>query len=97
MPAIVQLGFKLNQTAMSLSKVLENWSDYDDRKKKGEDSRYFACSEAWEVQYLIDRIRKVYPNLGTETIRRAIEQCCASVSAPRPRKDFVECVLKRLV
>jgi len=81
---------------MSLIKVLEDWSDYDNRKKKKEDAKDFSCSESWEVDYLINKIRKVFPQLTRTVIREAIQHCCVAVATPRPRKIFVECVLKRL-
>jgi len=81
---------------MSLIKVLENWSDYDNRKKKKEDARYFSCSENWEVEYLINKIRRVFPQLTTIVIKEAIQHCCVAVTAPRQRQVFVECVLRRL-
>ena len=39
---------------MSVEKILnEDWSEYDDRKKKGQDSHFFSCEEDWEVEYLV--------------------------------------------
>ncbi|HEY9048259.1 MAG TPA: hypothetical protein VIN08_20270 [Ohtaekwangia sp.] len=81
---------------MSLTKVLENWSDYDNKKKKGEDANFFSCTESWEVDYLVNKIKKVFPSQTTDAIVRAIQACCSSISAPRPRRVFVECVLRRL-
>ncbi len=81
---------------MALKRVLENWDDYDNRKKVGEDRRYFSCTEDWERRYLIDKVLDVYPNIGRERIIAAIESCCKAVPAPRVRAVFVECVLRRL-
>lgn len=81
---------------MSLKLVLEDWSDYDDRKKRIQDAHFFACTEKWEADYLTARIRKVYPFLNALAIADAITQCCRSVKAPHARHPFVECVLKRL-
>lgn len=74
----------------------EDWSDYDNKKKKQEDRLNFSCEEPWEVDYLIGKIKKVYP-LKTETaIRAAISSCCNAVAAPRPRDKFVRCVMNKL-
>ena len=79
------------------NQVLENWSDYDNRKIRDKrDGNYFACEEQWERDYLIGKIQKVYPQYSRVTIENAINQCCKTVPAPRPRKTFVECVMKRL-
>ncbi len=78
-------------------KVLdENWSDYDDKKKKTRDASFFSCEESWEREYLIRKIRKVYPQYSEAAITAAISACCMQVRAPRPRKAFVECVMERL-
>jgi hypothetical protein len=82
---------------MSLATIMENWSEYDNKKKKSEDSRFFACTESWEVEYLISRITKVYPYKSKESIKAVIEACCKQINAPRPREKFVQCVLTRLV
>lgn len=74
----------------------QDWEDYDNRKKKKEDRLFFSCDEKWEVDYLRDKIYKKYPEFSKADIEIAIGKCCNSVPAPRPRKDFVECVMSRL-
>jgi hypothetical protein len=81
---------------MSLNNISEDWSDYDDKKKKSKDAQYFSCSEEWEVNYLVNKIKNVYPKLTRETIKDAIQDCCKSVKTPRPRKEFINCVLSKL-
>jgi hypothetical protein len=82
---------------MSLQRVLENWSDYDNRMiRDGRDGRFFSCNEEWEVAYLREKISREYPTLTTAKILEAIRSCCEVVPAPRPRRNFVECVLRRL-
>ena len=80
------------------SKIIleEDWEDYDDRKKKKDDRLFFSCQESWEIDYLVDKIHKNFPKVTKEQIGNAIKQCCNTVAAPRPRKTFVECVMKRL-
>jgi hypothetical protein len=74
----------------------ESWSDYDIKKKKWEDRFFFSCEEIWEVNYLVEKLRKHFPFKTDTAIRTAITACCSEVSAPRPRDKFVECVTKRL-
>jgi hypothetical protein len=74
----------------------EDWSDYDNKKKKKEDALFFSCEESWEREYLIQKTRKVYPQYSEAVITKAIDACCLEVRAPRPRKTFVECVMRRL-
>lgn len=84
---------------MSTHTVLnnENWSDYDNRKQRnGSDQGLFACTESWEVDYLVNKIRNQHPNTAPDHIRSAIAFCCKEVPGPRPRPAFVECVMRRL-
>lgn len=81
---------------MNLNTVLENWSDYDNRKMKVGDERFFACTESWEVDYLDAKIKVIFPFLGILAIKEAIQHCCESTQTPRPRGAFVRCVLERL-
>ena len=79
------------------TKVLnEDWSEYDNKKKKYEDRFFFSCEESWEVDYLVKTIRKAHPQFSEQLIRSAISHCCQTVSAPRPRDKFVTCVMNRL-
>lgn len=82
---------------MSVHKVLnEEWSEYDDPKKKHTDANFFACTEDWEVRYLVDKIKKHNPEFSHDQIRAAIADCCKTLKPPHPRKAFVECVMSRL-
>ena len=83
---------------MSAQRILnENWSDYDNKKiRDNRDSKYFACDEKWEIDYLIRYIKKHYPYHNDAQILNAIASCCKTVPAPRPRIDFVECVVSKL-
>jgi hypothetical protein len=74
----------------------EDWSDYDNKKKKKEDRLYFSCEESWEVEYLVEKLQPHYPKKSETDIRNAIKSCCTTVSSPRPREKFVDCVTSKL-
>ena len=74
----------------------DDWSDYDNKKKKGADRLFFSCEESWEVDYLVAKIRKIYPLKSESAIRAAITSCCKEIPAPRPRDKFVRCVMGKL-
>jgi hypothetical protein len=80
------------------TKVLaEDWSDYDKKKITGRaDSKDFACTEQWEMDFLVSKIRKAYPQYSEQKIKDAIASCCKTLSAPHPRRQFVECVMSKL-
>lgn len=46
---------------MPQSILNEDWSEYDNKKKKHVDARYFSCEESWEREYLTRKIRRLYP------------------------------------
>ncbi len=82
---------------MSTLILNEDWKDYDDRKTKdSRDPKKFSCTEIWEVQFLIKKIKKVYPYLTEGSIRSAIISCCLKFGAPHPREDFINSVTKTL-
>jgi hypothetical protein len=81
---------------MNTNEILTDWEDYDNKKKKGQDANFFSCTEEWEVEYLIKKIKAYNPHLERNNILGAIQLCCRTVSAPHPRKAFVNCVLLRL-
>ena len=74
----------------------ESWSDYDNKKKRWEDRFFFSCEEPWEVDYLVAKIRRMYPAKSGSAIRDAIFSSCKTVLAPRPREKFVRCVMSKL-
>jgi hypothetical protein len=75
--------------------IFEDWEDYENLKKKGEDINLFSCNEKWEVRYLREKIKKHFPNLPAKDIKDAIEYCCQTASPPYPRKLFVKYVMGR--
>lgn len=75
----------------------ENWEDYNNRKiRENHDPLSFMCKEKWEVDFLIEKIRRIYSHFPEELIKNAIKACCNNIERPRPRKDFVNCVMIRL-
>jgi hypothetical protein len=78
---------------MNTNEILTGWEDYDNKKKKGQDANFFSCTEEWEVEYLIKKIKASNPKIERSTIKAAIQSCCRTVKAPRPRKAFVNCVM----
>ena len=82
---------------MSLQKVLEDWSDYESRKfRTGSGINEFNCGENWEVHYLVDKIKKVYPAHAGLHIQRAIFTCCKQRPISHQRNVFVKSVLNTL-
>lgn len=75
----------------------EDWEYYDNRKiRDSRDRSKFSCDEPWEVDYLVEKLKKYYNNKTESQIRAAITSCCAVVRAPRPRGEFVDCVTRKL-
>lgn len=82
---------------MSKKTILEDdWSDYDNLKKKRVDDRFFSCSESWEVDYLVRKIKKHHPEILEQRIRMAVSDCCDKNMGNNPREKFIGCVMDRL-
>jgi len=83
---------------MSAKNVLSlDWSAYDNRKlNDGRDRSKFACTEPWEVNFLVESIRKTHSGYSMKEIRNAISNCCSKPGVSRVRSEFVEEVLKIL-
>lgn len=73
-----------------------SWNEVDDKLKKGIDAKFVSCQEDYELTYIREAIQGAFPALSTATINDAIDHCCRSIKAPRPRKEFVECLKKQL-
>jgi len=72
------------------------WNEVDNKLKIRHDMSYVSCDEEYELQYTKDIIKEEFPHLSDTGIDRAIESCCRSVPAPRPRTDYVECLKSEL-
>lgn len=82
---------------MSLKVLNEDWSDYDNRKiRDRRDTRFFAFTENWELDYLIRKYKKAHPYLTEAAIKTAISECSVKTAAPLPREQFIQCVSERL-
>ncbi len=76
----------------------EDWEEYDNRKIRDQrDRAFFSCEEPWEVNYLVNKLRRRFPLKSDAALREAITACCRSVPGNKPRTKFVECVVNRLL
>src|SRR5215212_11310143 len=80
----------LNTFVMPGTGILyDDWKDYDKRKSREKrNSSTFLCNEAWEVGYLISKIRKHHP-FPEAAVREAIRACCLESLPPQQRDEFV--------
>lgn len=74
----------------------DDWSEYDQRKKAYGDVSTISCDQQWEVNYLINKIKKVYAEVDPIDARAAIKHCCIVMPEPRKRKAFLTCVMRWL-
>ncbi len=81
---------------MSITKILkEDWSDYESRKI-AKHKNLIDCRVPWETNYLINKIKQVYPNLSDSIIIDAFTACCLSMGSPCERKKFIEYISNKL-
>ena len=73
--------------------LASDWSDYDMRKTK--DKGLFTC-ERWEMDYLAEKIKKLYPSYNAKLVDRAVIIACKELKTPRSREAFVNRVMGNL-
>ena len=82
---------------MTVFYVLQNWKDYDVRKRgSGMDPRFFDCLQNWEIEFLVTRIQHIYTYIPDSLIRKAISKACDKETVTREREKFVSAVLEVL-
>jgi hypothetical protein len=77
---------------MSLYSILndrEAWAEYDSKKKQKGSTHFFSCSEAWEVDYIVDMIVKHQPKKSPTQIREVIIDQCKKKSGERSEIDIL--------
>ena len=72
------------------------WENVDDKLKKGIDARFVSCEESYEKSYIKKITKEEFPYLRDSLIDSAIDECCKNIRAPRPRKDFIDCLKRKL-
>lgn len=72
------------------------WNEVDDKHKRKYDRNFVACDERYERIYIIDTIMEEHPQYSRGQVERAVDHCCNSIRAPRPRKEFLQCVATQL-
>lgn len=73
-----------------------SWNEIDDKHKRKYDRNFVACEESYERKYIIDTILEHFPHLRRTDVELAVDHCCRTIPAPRPRRNFLECVAKQL-
>jgi hypothetical protein len=82
---------------MTVFYVLQNWKEYDVRKKvSGADPRFFNCFENWEIEFLVKKIQHIYSFIPDNLIRKAITKACDGEPLTKDREIFVSAVLEQL-
>ncbi len=73
-----------------------SWNNVDDKHKKKYDRNFVACDEKYEREYIVKIIREEFPYYTQQEVEQAVDSCCKSIPAPRPRDKFLECLKGKL-
>ena len=74
-----------------------SWNDVDNKHLRNyPDKNFVACQEPYERKFIIDTILENFPQFSRNSIEAAVDHCCRTIPAPRPRKIFLQCVAKHL-
>lgn len=96
--ALDRNNFVENSINMSLAAILnDDWSDYEDRKKKtGNKCYFFQPTMGWEVNYYSEKIKKHCPELNSDSIKIAINSYSRFAPEPHIRENALKWIIKRL-
>ena len=72
------------------------WDELDDKLKRYIDKRFVSCDEGYELAKVKQAVKEEMPEFSDEEVDEAINACCESVKAPRPRDEFISCVKRQL-
>ncbi len=74
--------------------LLDDWSEYDNRKLRNNKEVYFVdFNHEWEVEYIIEKIKKFDPYMSNGQILDAITACYLKLSNPINRKQCLEYII----
>jgi hypothetical protein len=73
------------------------WETYLHRKiAEHQDPQYFVPEELWEFNYFAKLLMETNPQLEEMTVILSIKKTMHKTFAPRPRKHFIQMVVKEL-
>lgn len=73
-----------------------NWEVFDLRKLAEDGDRQYFSFKDWEVDFLLQKIKELYPEYTEVNILRAILTLCKQTSAPHEKKAFVKQIISVL-
>lgn len=75
--------------------LLDDWSEYDNLKLRNNKEVYYVdFNNDWEVEYIIEKIKKFHPNTGNGQILDAITACYLKLSNSIQRKTCLEYIIQ---
>lgn len=77
--------------------LIMGWNEVDNKHLRNfPDKSFVACDESYERNFIINSILEQFPQFSKSQIEAAVEHCCRTIPAPRPRKTFIQCVARQL-
>lgn len=77
------------------SMLLDDWSEYDNKKSRSnQDVFYVDFSNQWEVEYIIEKVKKFDSNTSSGQILDAITACYLKLSNSINRKECLEYIIQ---
>lgn len=86
-----------NQNSLPMERINEiNWEVFDLRKLAEDGDRQYFSFKDWEVDFLLLKIKELYPEYTEVNILRAILTMCKQTSAPHEKKAFLKQIISVL-
>ncbi len=73
-----------------------SWQSINDKHRKKYDKNFVACDESYERDYIIYLVLSTFPYYTRAEVEQAVDLCCKTLPAPRPREQFLQCLQKNL-
>ena len=64
--------------------------------QKKYDKNFVFCDEKYERDFIINTILEEFPRYSKSAVEKAVNHCCRTIPAPRPRVTFLKCVENQL-
>jgi hypothetical protein len=72
------------------------WDEVDEKLEKASQSYFVTCETEEELKLIAKTVKEAFPHLEESEIDLAIQHCCETLSSPRARHRFLDCLRRQL-
>ena len=72
------------------------WRGVEERIGKAFSSYFVSCETREDERAIMEAIKEEFPEIDERKIEKGIKDCCESLSVPRARHRFLDCLRRVL-